>query len=173
MVATATAAGVQQPRRLQSARRCHRLPSTPPLAVRQKARPAPAAQPCRVRCRNHHLATQHVPARTRRRCSIAPAVAAAAAAGDAAADDELSHPIPGASAAGQPAARHVQHVLLLACVAMAAAALHRVAFSILAPPIQAELGLSLPQMGCAHSALLIGYVLGQVSTEGITWSGVL
>lgn len=53
-------------------------------------------------------------------------------------------------------------MLLLGCVTMAAAAVHRTAFSVLAPPIQVELGLSLPQMGHVHSALLTGYVLGQV-----------
>lgn len=52
--------------------------------------------------------------------------------------------------------------MLLACLAMALAAVHRVAFSVLALPIQAALGLSMPDMGRAHAALLLGYVLGQV-----------
>lgn len=45
---------------------------------------------------------------------------------------------------------------------MALAAVHRVAFSVLAVPIQAQLGLSLVQMGMLQSSLLAGYVLGQV-----------
>jgi hypothetical protein len=54
-------------------------------------------------------------------------------------------------------------VLVVACLAMALAAVHRVAFSVLSVPIQAEFGLSLPEMGMLQSALLGGYVLGQVS----------
>jgi hypothetical protein len=54
-------------------------------------------------------------------------------------------------------------VLVVACLAMALAALHRVAFSVLAVPIQAEFGLSLPEMGMLQSALLGGYMLGQVN----------
>ena len=42
------------------------------------------------------------------------------------------------------------------------APVHRVAFSVLAVPIQAQLGLSLPQMGMLQSSLLVGYVLGQI-----------
>ncbi|PRW59116.1 putative anion transporter chloroplastic [Chlorella sorokiniana] len=52
--------------------------------------------------------------------------------------------------------------MALACLAMALAAVHRVAFSVLALPIQAALGLSMPDMGRAHAALLLGYVLGQI-----------
>ena len=46
--------------------------------------------------------------------------------------------------------------------AMASASMHRVTFSVLAVPICAEFGLSLPQMGVLHSAVLAGYILGQV-----------
>lgn len=46
--------------------------------------------------------------------------------------------------------------------AMASASMHRVTFSVLAIPIRAEFGLSLPQMGVLHSAVLAGYILGQV-----------
>lgn len=45
---------------------------------------------------------------------------------------------------------------------MACASMHRVTFSVLAIPIRAEFGLSLPQMGILHSAVLAGYILGQV-----------
>ncbi|KAL4445790.1 hypothetical protein ABPG77_008989 [Micractinium sp. CCAP 211/92] len=45
---------------------------------------------------------------------------------------------------------------------MAMAAVHRAAFSVLSVPIQLELGLSLPQMGTLQSALLAGYLVGQV-----------
>lgn len=47
--------------------------------------------------------------------------------------------------------------------AMACASMHRVTFSVLAIPIRAEFGLSLPQMGVLHSAVLAGYILGQVN----------
>ncbi|CAL5229146.1 g12420 [Coccomyxa viridis] len=46
--------------------------------------------------------------------------------------------------------------------AMASASMHRVTFSVLAVPIRAEFGLSLPQMGVLHSAVLAGYILGQI-----------
>lgn len=46
--------------------------------------------------------------------------------------------------------------------AMAVASAHRVTFSVLAVPLQHELGLSLPQMGILQSALLAGYILGQI-----------
>ncbi len=46
--------------------------------------------------------------------------------------------------------------------AMAVASAHRVTFSVLAVPLQRELGLSLPQMGVLQSAVLAGYILGQV-----------
>lgn len=88
-------------------------------------------------------------------------LAAAAADGSALAGGEELRPV-----AAAPATQHARTVLLLACVSMAAAAIHRTAFSVLAPPIQAELGLSLPQMGHVHSALLVGYVLGQVRWVG-------
>lgn len=58
-------------------------------------------------------------------------------------------------------------VMALACLAMALAAVHRVAFSVLALPIQAALGLSMPDMGRAHAALLLGYLLGQVRGGGV------
>ena len=53
-------------------------------------------------------------------------------------------------------------VLAVGCLAMFGAAVQRVAFSVLAVPIQAEFGFSLPEMGMLQSALLGGYVLGQV-----------
>ena len=49
--------------------------------------------------------------------------------------------------------------------AMACASMHRVTFSVLAIPIRAEFGLSLPQMGVLHSAVLAGYILGQVNVQ--------
>ena len=58
--------------------------------------------------------------------------------------------------------RQARPVVAAACAAMLLAALHRVSFSVLAVPIQAQFGLSLPQMGLLQSALLVGYVLGQV-----------
>ncbi len=61
-------------------------------------------------------------------------------------------------------------MLVIACLTMGLAAVHRVAFSVLAVPIQAELGFSLPQMGLLQSALLLGYVLGQVGGLG-GWLG--
>ncbi|GAB4823811.1 hypothetical protein N2152v2_010857 [Parachlorella kessleri] len=56
----------------------------------------------------------------------------------------------------------VRTVVGAACAAMLLAALHRVAFSVLAVPIQQQFGLSLPQMGLLQSALLVGYVVGQI-----------
>ena len=47
--------------------------------------------------------------------------------------------------------------------AMACASMHRVTFSVLAIPIQEEFGLSLPQLGVLQSAVLAGYITGQVS----------
>ena len=46
--------------------------------------------------------------------------------------------------------------------AMALASAHRVTFSVLALPLQAEYGLSLRQLGVLQSAVLAGYMLGQV-----------
>ena len=46
--------------------------------------------------------------------------------------------------------------------AMAMASAHRVTFSVLALPLRAEYGLSLQQLGVLHSAVLAGYILGQV-----------
>ena len=46
--------------------------------------------------------------------------------------------------------------------AMACAAIHRVTFSVLAIPIREEFALSLPQMGILQSAVLAGYIVGQV-----------
>ena len=61
--------------------------------------------------------------------------------------------------------------MALACLAMALAAVHRAAFSVLALPIQAALGLSMPDMGRAHAALLVGYLLGQVGVRGLGGQG--
>lgn len=47
---------------------------------------------------------------------------------------------------------------------MAVASAHRVTLSVLAVPLQHELGLTLPQMGILQSAVLAGYILGQVYT---------
>ena len=49
-----------------------------------------------------------------------------------------------------------------ACVAVFLAAVHRVAFSVLAVPLQQQLGFTTAQMGTLHAALLLGYLLGQV-----------
>ena len=46
--------------------------------------------------------------------------------------------------------------------AMACASIHRVTFSVLAIPIREEFSLSLPQMGVLQSAVLAGYIIGQV-----------
>ena len=46
--------------------------------------------------------------------------------------------------------------------AMACASMHRVTFSVLAIPIREEFALSLPQMGVLQSAVLAGYIIGQV-----------
>ena len=46
--------------------------------------------------------------------------------------------------------------------AMACASIHRVTFSVLAIPIREEFALSLPQMGILQSAVLAGYIIGQV-----------
>jgi sugar phosphate permease len=56
--------------------------------------------------------------------------------------------------------------------AMALASAHRVTFSVLAVPLQQELGLSLPQMGILQSAVLAGYVLGQVTIIGARQLGM-
>ena len=50
-----------------------------------------------------------------------------------------------------------------ASLAMFLAAAQRCSFSVLALPIQAQLGLSLAQMGVLQSSMLLGYVIGQVS----------
>ena len=60
-----------------------------------------------------------------------------------------------------PAVQWVRAVVFFAG-AMASASMHRVTFSVLAVPIRAEFGLSLPQMGVLHGAVLAGYILGQV-----------
>ena len=52
--------------------------------------------------------------------------------------------------------------------AMACASMHRVTFSVLAIPIREEFGLSLPQMGVLQSAVLAGYILGQVTAVVIS-----
>ena len=49
--------------------------------------------------------------------------------------------------------------------AMACASIHRVTFSVLAIPIREEFALSLPQMGILQSAVLAGYIIGQVNTS--------
>ena len=46
--------------------------------------------------------------------------------------------------------------------AMVMASAQRVTFSTLALPLQRELGLSLAQVGALQSAVLAGYILGQV-----------
>ena len=61
----------------------------------------------------------------------------------------------------RPAVQWVRAVVFFAG-AMACASMHRVTFSVLAIPIRSEFGLSLPQMGVLHSAVLAGYILGQV-----------
>lgn len=120
-----------------------------------------AHHPRRQRQGTDAAATPAAPARSKPRPSARlSAAAAAAGAGDALAGGGEPRPVVAA-----PAVQHahtVQRMLLLGCVTMAAAAVHRTAFAVLAPPIQAELGLSLPQMGHVHSALLVGYVLGQI-----------
>lgn len=56
----------------------------------------------------------------------------------------------------------VSHIAWFASLAMFLAAAQRCSFSVLALPIQAQLGLSLPQMGVLQSSMLLGYVIGQV-----------
>ena len=46
--------------------------------------------------------------------------------------------------------------------AMALASAHRATFSVLALPLRAQYGLSLRQLGVLQSAVLGGYLLGQV-----------
>jgi hypothetical protein len=70
-----------------------------------------------------------------------------------------------AAAAPDPAA--TEAVFLAASLASGLCAVSRVSFSVLAPEIQGALGFSLPQMGVLQSALLAGYVLGQV--RGWLW----
>jgi MFS family permease len=74
-------------------------------------------------------------------------------------------PLEGAIAA-QPPSAQTRTALVLACLVMSLAAVHRVTFSVLAVPIQAQLGLSLVQMGVLQSSLLAGYVVGQVGRCG-------
>jgi hypothetical protein len=69
------------------------------------------------------------------------------------------------AAAPDPAA--TEAVFLAASLASGLCAVSRVSFSVLAPEIQGALGFSLPQMGVLQSALLAGYVLGQV--RGWLW----
>ncbi len=53
--------------------------------------------------------------------------------------------------------------------AMACASVHRVTFSVLAIPIREEFALSLPQMGVLQSAVLAGYIIGQVGASSGGW----
>ena len=53
--------------------------------------------------------------------------------------------------------------------AMACASIHRVTFSVLAIPIREEFALSLPQMGILQSAVLAGYIIGQVGASLGRW----
>lgn len=69
--------------------------------------------------------------------------------------------------AAAPATHETLAALLIGCVAMAMAAVHRAAFSVVALPIQQELGFTLPQMGMLQSALLLGYLIGQVQTIAV------
>ena len=62
---------------------------------------------------------------------------------------------------GTHAAQWVRAVVFFAG-AMACASMHRVTFSVLAIPIREEFALSLPQMGILQSAVLAGYIIGQV-----------
>lgn len=105
----------------------------------------------------------------RTQLATAPATVAAAAAtppasaqpGDA--DPIMSMP----TTAAAPATHETLAALLIGCVAMAMAAVHRAAFSVVALPIQQELGFTLPQMGMLQSALLLGYLIGQVQTIAV------
>lgn len=76
-------------------------------------------------------------------------------------DQPLAAPAPPA-----PPASASRTVLVAACVAALLAAVHRAAFSVLAIPLQQQLGLSMAQMGALHSALLVGYLLAQVLFRG-------
>ena len=53
-------------------------------------------------------------------------------------------------------------VFLIGCMSTALAAISRTSFSVLAIPIQSQLGLSLSEMGLVQSSLLLGYVVGQL-----------
>lgn len=53
-------------------------------------------------------------------------------------------------------------MLRAACIAALLAAVHRVAFSVLAIPISQQFSFTLSQMGQLQAALLVGYLLGQV-----------
>lgn len=80
-------------------------------------------------------------------------------------DAESIIPVPTAAAAHASPETHA--ALFIGCMAMAMAAVHRAAFSVLSVPIQLELGLSLPQMGTLQSALLAGYLVGQVHGRAV------
>lgn len=86
----------------------------------------------------------------RRRRPVCERTQAAAGGPAAAADDD------------EPLSPAVRAVFLAVCVATFFSAVSRVAFSVLAPTIQLELGLSLPEVGLLQSALLVGYAAGQV-----------
>jgi len=62
----------------------------------------------------------------------------------------------------RPGAYGETAVYISACVATFLAAVSRVSFSVLAVPIQQQYGLKLSDMGLLQSALLMGYVLGQI-----------
>lgn len=69
---------------------------------------------------------------------------------------------PTTTSAAAPASSGMLAALLIGCVAMVLAAVHRAAFAVLAVPIQQDLALSPPQMGKLQCALLLGYLCGQV-----------
>ena len=72
----------------------------------------------------------------------------------------LASPDAGSSSAAARA------VVAAACAATLLAAVHRSSFAVLAVPIQSQFGFSLAQMGVLQSALLLGYLVGQVCWGG-------
>lgn len=71
-----------------------------------------------------------------------------------------------------PASSGMLAALLIGCVAMVLAAVHRAAFAVLAVPIQQDLALSPPQMGKLQCALLLGYLCGQVMSGACEMDGL-
>ena len=60
-------------------------------------------------------------------------------------------------------ARQAEHaIVVFFAVAMGLASMQRATIAILAVPLQAALGLSMPQLGLLQAAVLVGYVAGQV-----------